>query len=69
LFGCCDLTTQYVLYTPTLASLPGVYMATNIQPYEVVSATPFAGTPTVTITDVTNYTNCTNWLLVFGSCP
>ncbi len=70
LFGCCDLTTQYVLYNPTLASLPGVYTATNGQPYEVVNATPSYGTPTVTITDIfNNYNDCTNWLIIFGGCP
>lgn len=70
LFGCCDLTTQYVLYNPTLASLPGVYTATNGQPYEVVNATPSYGTPTVTITDIfNNYGDCSTWIIVFGSCP
>ena len=70
LLGCCDLTTQYVLYTPTLAALPGVYTATNGQPYEVVNGIPISGAPTVSILPgATNYTNCTNWLLVFGSCP
>ena len=69
LYGCCDLTTQYVLYNPTLTTLPGVYTATNGLPYEVVSATPFYGTPTVIITDFTNYNNCGNWGILFGGCP
>ena len=69
LYGCCDLTTQYVLYNPTLATIPGVYTATNGLPYEIVNATPFYGIPTVTITDFTNYNSCVNWQILFGGCP
>ena len=69
LYGCCDLTTQYVAYNPIFASLPGVYTATNGEPYEVVTGVAISGAPTVTIVDITNYSNCTNWVTVFGSCP
>lgn len=70
LLGCCDSTTQYVAYTSALAALPGVYTATNGQPYQVVSATPATGIATVTILPgATNYNTCSNWLIVNGSCP
>jgi hypothetical protein len=68
LFGCCDSTTQYVLYNPSLV-LPGVYTSTLGEPYEIVTGLSIPGTPTVTITDFTNYTTCSNWISVFGSCP
>lgn len=69
LYGCCDETTQYVEYTPILASIPGVYTATNGQPYEVISDIPVVGIPTVFIDDITNYENCVNWVEVFINCP
>jgi len=70
LFGCCDLTTQYVEYNPILvASLPAVYTSTIGEPYEIVTGLAISGTPTRVITDFTNYTDCGTWIIVFGSCP
>ena len=70
LLGCCGGITQYVLYNPLLAILPGVYTATNGLPYQVVNATPIPGVPTVSIIDFTNYGTCSNWLAFFAtSCP
>jgi hypothetical protein len=60
LYGCCDLTTQYVAYNPALTSLPAVFTATNGLPYQVVSATPIAGVPTRVISDFTNYNDCSS---------
>jgi hypothetical protein len=69
LIGCCYDTTEYVLYNPALATLPSVFTATNGQPYSVVSVTPIVGTPTVTISDFTNYNECDNWFAIFLNCP
>ena len=70
LYGCCDLTTQYVEYNPILvSSLPSVFTATNGQPYEVVTGIPSLGAPTIVISNFTDYDNCANWLTIFGSCP
>jgi hypothetical protein len=69
LLGCCDSTTQYVLYNPSLTTLPGVYTSTLGEPYEIVTGISIPGTPTTTITDFTNYNTCSNWISVFGSCP
>ena len=68
LYGCCDSTTQYVTYNPSLV-YPGTYTATNDLPYQIVSVTPIAGVPTVTIIDYTNYIDCASWLTIFGGCP
>ena len=69
LIGCCYDTTEYVLYNPALAILPSVFTATNGQPYSIVSVTPIVGTPTVTISDFTNYNECDNWFAIFLNCP
>jgi len=67
--GCCYETTEYALYNPAISTLPSVFTATNGQPYELVSATPIPGVPTITITDFTNYNTCANWLTIFLTCP
>jgi hypothetical protein len=67
--GCCVDETKYVLYNPALATIPSVFTATNGQPYELVSATPIPGVPTITITDFTNYNTCANWLTINLNCP
>jgi hypothetical protein len=68
LYGCCDSTTQYVLYNPLLL-YSGTYTATNDLPYQVVSLTPIDGIPTVTIINYTDYSNCGNWITINGGCP
>jgi hypothetical protein len=68
LYGCCDLSTQYVAYNPIL-TYPGVYTATNGLPYEIVTGTPISGVPTRIIVDITNYNDCASWLTIFGGCP
>jgi hypothetical protein len=68
LYGCCDLSTQYVSYNPIL-TYPGVYTATNDLPYQVVTGIPIVGIPTRIIVDITNYNDCTTWLTYFGGCP
>ena len=70
LYGCCDLTTQYVAYNPVLvAFLPAVYTSTIGEPYEIVTGLAIPGVPTRTITNFTNYIDCSNWLTIVGSCP
>ena len=69
LIGCCEPTTEYVLYNLALATIPSVFTATNGQPYDLVSPTPIVGVPTVTITDFTNYNTCENWLTINLNCP
>jgi hypothetical protein len=70
LYGCCDLSTQYVEYNPILvSSLPSVFTSTIGEPYEIVTGIAIPGTPTRTIIDFTDYNTCSNWISVFGGCP
>jgi hypothetical protein len=70
LSGCCGGTTEYVLNNPTLYTLPGVYTATNGLPYQVVSAIPIPGIPTISLIDYINYSTCATWFSYFAtSCP
>ena len=70
LSGCCGGTTEYVLDNPTLYTLPGVYTATNGLPYQVVSAIPIPGVPTISLIDYINYSTCATWFSYFAtSCP